>query len=248
MGLIAAKCTQCGANIKVDDTKDAGICEFCGTAFVIEKAINNYKISADKVIVNSDNINISNYDIESALEAINKLLNSELYDDAKKLIVQIIEKYPYDYRGWWQMALLQYNQDGYWFDDNKNYQKALALADDSEIIKKYRDKEYEKLWKKVINSDSSHNSSNKKGCYIATCIYGSYDCPEVWTLRRFRDHKLDKTWYGKIFIKIYYAVSPNLVKWFGETEIFRNVFGKILNKVVLYLNNKGIDNTLYKDK
>ena len=44
MGLIAAKCTQCGANIKVDDTKEAGICEFCGTEFITEKVINHYEI------------------------------------------------------------------------------------------------------------------------------------------------------------------------------------------------------------
>ena len=42
MGLVAAKCPECGANINVDESKDAGICEFCGTAFVTEKAINNY--------------------------------------------------------------------------------------------------------------------------------------------------------------------------------------------------------------
>ena len=28
------------------------------------------------------------------------------------------------------------------------------------------------------------------------CIYGSYDCPEVWTLRRYRDKFLSETWYG----------------------------------------------------
>ena len=45
MGLVAAKCTQCGANIEVDDTNDAGICKYCGTAFVTEKVINNYNIT-----------------------------------------------------------------------------------------------------------------------------------------------------------------------------------------------------------
>ena len=42
MGLVAAKCTQCGANIEVDETKEAGICKYCGTAFITEKAITNY--------------------------------------------------------------------------------------------------------------------------------------------------------------------------------------------------------------
>ena len=40
--MVAAKCTQCGANITVDDTKETGICEFCGTAFITEKVVNNY--------------------------------------------------------------------------------------------------------------------------------------------------------------------------------------------------------------
>lgn len=35
----AGKCPNCGANILVDEVKDAGVCEFCGTPFVTEKAI-----------------------------------------------------------------------------------------------------------------------------------------------------------------------------------------------------------------
>ncbi|MFR9028073.1 MAG: DUF2726 domain-containing protein [Clostridium sp.] len=34
----------------------------------------------------------------------------------------------------------------------------------------------------------------RRGCYIATAVYGSYDCPQVWVLRRFRDQILEK--YG----------------------------------------------------
>ena len=37
MGLIAAKCPQCGANIEVDAAKESGICQYCGTAFITEK-------------------------------------------------------------------------------------------------------------------------------------------------------------------------------------------------------------------
>jgi len=35
-------------------------------------------------------------------------------------------------------------------------------------------------------------SNSSAGCYIATAVYGSYNCPEVWTLRRYRDIKLKK--------------------------------------------------------
>ena len=86
------------------------------------------------------------------------------------------------------------------------------------------------------------------GCYIATCVYGSYDCPEVWTLRRFRDNTLNKTWYGKVFIKWYYVVSPVLVNWFGGTKYFRNFWKIRLDKIVFYLNKKGIKDTYYSDE
>ena len=38
-----------------------------------------------------------------------------------------------------------------------------------------------------VREESIDNPSNG-ACYVATAVYGSYDCPEVWTLRRFRDY------------------------------------------------------------
>ena len=52
----------------------------------------------------------------------------------------------------------------------------------------------------------------KSGCYVATCVYGSYDCPEVWTLRRYRDEHLAKSVFGRVFIRCYYSISPCIVK------------------------------------
>ena len=41
MPLVAAKCTECGANLQVDNARDAAICQFCGKPFIVEKAIRN---------------------------------------------------------------------------------------------------------------------------------------------------------------------------------------------------------------
>ncbi len=90
--------------------------------------------------------------------------------------------------------------------------------------------------------------SAKEGCYVATSVYGSYDCKEVWVLRRYRDYHLDKSFVGKIFIKIYYAISPTLVKAFGNTKIFKSVCKNILDKKVQKLQQKGYKNTKYNDK
>ena len=85
------------------------------------------------------------------------------------------------------------------------------------------------------------------GCYVATAVYGSYDCPEVWTLRRFRDFTLAKSVFGRLFICTYYAISPTLVKWFGETKWFKNLWKPTLDKMVARLNEKGVENTPYDD-
>ena len=86
------------------------------------------------------------------------------------------------------------------------------------------------------------------GCYVATSVYGSYDCPEVWTLRRFRDNTLDHNIFGKLFIKSYYATSPTLVKYFGDKKFFKMIFKPILNRFVKKLNDKGVKSTFYNGK
>ena len=87
-----------------------------------------------------------------------------------------------------------------------------------------------------------------KGCYVATAVYGSYDCPQVWTLRRYRDYSLAETWLGRLFIALYYAVSPTLVKWFGKTQWFRSMWKPKLDKMVERLNEKGVADTPYQDR
>ena len=86
------------------------------------------------------------------------------------------------------------------------------------------------------------------GCYVATAVYGSYDCPQVWTLRRYRDCTLSKTWYGRAFIGIYYAVSPTLVKWFGHTDGFKKMWKKKLDRMVARLKSDGVEDTPYEDR
>lgn len=86
------------------------------------------------------------------------------------------------------------------------------------------------------------------GCYVATAVYGSYDCPQVWTLRRFRDYTLAESVLGRAFIKTYYAISPTVVKYFGDTVWFNKLFRGVLNKVVAKLNETGVEDTPYEDR
>ena len=97
-------------------------------------------------------------------------------------------------------------------------------------------------------TQQSNSNSSSGGCYVATCVYGSYDCPEVWTLRRFRDNTLGSTWYGRAFIHTYYAISPTLVKWFGETNWFKKMWRGALDRMVRNLQGRGVADTPYEDK
>lgn len=97
-------------------------------------------------------------------------------------------------------------------------------------------------------SSKAKQGDKKGGCYVATCVYGSYDCPQVWTLRRFRDNTLGATWYGRLFIRTYYAVSPTIVRWFGKTDWFKKMWRGTLDRMVKELEANGVENTPYEDK
>ena len=85
--------------------------------------------------------------------------------------------------------------------------------------------------------------SSGGGCYIATCVYGTYDAPEVMTLRRFRDETLQKSVFGRAFIRCYYTISPRLVKHFGQRKWFRDFWKKHLDKMV-----ESLEHSPAKDK
>ena len=90
-------------------------------------------------------------------------------------------------------------------------------------------------------------TGKEQGCYVATCVYGSYDCKNVWILRRFRDHFLYQHFLGRCFIKTYYLISPKIVKRFGDHKIFRSFNKSILDHWCHYLSNRGYKDTPYKD-
>ena len=55
MPLVNAKCTNCGGTLQVDNAKEAAVCPFCGSAFIVEKAVQNYNI-VNKIQANVVNV------------------------------------------------------------------------------------------------------------------------------------------------------------------------------------------------
>lgn len=124
------------------------------------------------------------------------------------------------------------------------FKNAEDFKDAKELLSKCEAEE------KTHPEDPSRKTAGKSsgGCYVATCVYGSYDCPQVWTLRRYRDDTLGSTWYGRMFIRTYYAISPTLVKWFGKTNWFKKLWKGKLDRMVAKLQNNGVEDTPYEDK
>lgn len=58
MKLVPAKCASCGALIEVDKEQDAAVCKYCGTPFIVEKAINlfnvTYNINVEKAEIKNE--------------------------------------------------------------------------------------------------------------------------------------------------------------------------------------------------
>lgn len=133
---------------------------------------------------------------------------------------------------------------------NGGYVREWSLTDEA---KQKNIDDIMKYHEKIKEIDPSYEipqrpTPSSGGCYVATAVYGSYDCPQVWTLRRFRDYTLAKTWYGRAFIRTYYAISPTLVKWFGHTDLFKKMWKGKLDRMVTNLNDEGVENTPYEDK
>lgn len=96
MPLVPAKCLECGGNIVVDNEKEAWICDFCKTPFVVEKAINNFntinnitnhnEIKADVVNVydNTDNI-------DNLFERAKDYIKNNNYDEAERVLNKILD-------------------------------------------------------------------------------------------------------------------------------------------------------------
>lgn len=78
----------------------------------------------------------------------------------------------------------------------------------------------------------------KEGCYIATAVYGSYDAPQVLTLRRFRDETLRASAAGRWFIRAYYRLSPPVAKRLENAGRINKLVRSLLDRFVAKLDKK----------
>lgn len=142
MSLKPAICTQCGGQIEVDDSKEAGICQFCGTAFITEKVIHQY--------VTQNNFAGATINIQGGIEDENlymlarRAVEQNNIADILKYYGQLVERHPND----WEAVFYSSFFKG---DDAivlPNLELALNLLFDSVVITK---ENYDDIRSKVTN-------------------------------------------------------------------------------------------------
>ena len=241
------RCPNCGGALELDSSKEKMKCLYCGSEIVIEQAIQ--KITVD---------GIAGFDaiLLSAQEA----MRFEDYDKAREQFRKALSLRPQDYRILWGLYVCEIkgitwakNHHGFVQfpgDIEENIQRAImryarpACQNAPEEVRAYYEQEIEKDERE---NNRQEESVKKKGCYIATSVYGSYDCPEVWVLRRYRDFSLANNFFGRLFIKIYYFISPKVLKVFGKKQWFKRFWRNKLDKKIIKLQRKGYSDSPYDD-
>lgn len=323
MPLVQAKCTNCGANLEINNTLDAAVCPYCNTAFIVEKAVNNYNTtnhinagvvnvyggnSADFVIRGGVLVKYNGAATKVVIPDSVKIIGDSAFSGCKGITSVVIPDSVQEIGLWafYECKALPHITipDSVQKIGQSAFEGCTALAavviPDS--VKEIRSKAFaecisltaivipasvqrigieafynckslrtvefkgnpqcysdafsgtpyqeakEREARRQWEAKRRQEAEQKSGCYIATAVYGSYDCPEVWTLRRFRDNTLDRTWYGRAFIRAYYAVSPTLVRWFGKDSWFQALFRPMLDRLVDRLRQSGVEDTAYQDK
>ena len=87
------------------------------------------------------------------------------------------------------------------------------------------------------NQEQTNNKSNKN-CFIVTTTMGDTNHPVVVDFRRYRDEVLLNTYFGRVFIILYYKVGPVLSKVIKTNSFLFTISKNIVLRLHKLINTK----------
>ncbi|MHB0997827.1 MAG: CFI-box-CTERM domain-containing protein [Armatimonadota bacterium] len=84
----------------------------------------------------------------------------------------------------------------------------------------------------ITRIDIRENDYGSPSCFIATAAYGTPMEDDVLTLRQFRDKYLLTNPAGRIFVDIYYTISPPIADQIRENDTSRSIVRALLKPIV----------------
>lgn len=90
--IVPAKCTSCGASLNVDPNQESAICPYCRSAYIVEKAINEYNVTVKgNFSVNGATININGKNLTNLIERANQCARSGDFPKALDYFNEVLD-------------------------------------------------------------------------------------------------------------------------------------------------------------
>jgi hypothetical protein len=93
-------------------------------------------------------------------------------------------------------------------------------------------------YKNELPKDAKVPVKKDSECFIATACYKDIYSPEVVFFRWYRDNILNNSYFGQIFVNIYYKFSPMVYNFIARHNKVGNTIKSILNKMYRHLSTK----------
>ena len=74
-------------------------------------------------------------------------------------------------------------------------------------------------------------TAQNSDCFVATAVYGNPYHPNVIKLRTYRDNRLTHSFWGRLFIKIYYKIGPYLAILTKKISLLDKFFKSLIEKI-----------------
>lgn len=64
--MVSGTCPKCGGQLEVDPAQEAAVCPYCGTPYIVEKAINKYSVEHAHI----DHVDKVNIDVKGGIDSV----------------------------------------------------------------------------------------------------------------------------------------------------------------------------------